>query len=200
MDWLTPLTGIVGVVVGALTSYASTHQVQKRQLADARLAREEAERAAVVAANAGALTALLGYVRKMPPDSTLVDVPSAAHGQLAEREQAWAKELDEYLEPARVAALEVRDEQLRTLLLDGLTWIHAWDWIDLDPYRRSREWLMQGTIQHLISCVFAWRRGDARMPEPNGAYARYKEAWEYEEERQRIEAEENEAERRGQRH
>ncbi|MET9716280.1 hypothetical protein ABZZ46_12810 [Streptomyces rochei] len=67
MDWLTPLTGFVSVVVGAATSYASTHLAQKQQLADSRLARDEAERAAVVAANAQALTALLGHIRKMLP-------------------------------------------------------------------------------------------------------------------------------------
>ncbi|MFG2604644.1 hypothetical protein ACGFT2_13980 [Streptomyces sp. NPDC048514] len=136
----------------------------------------------------------------MPPDSTLADVPSDTYEQLAKREQAWGKELHEYLEPARLAALEVRDEELRTLLVDGLTRIHDWDWIDLGLYRRSREWLITGTIHHLISCLFAWKRGDAQMPEPNGHCSRYKEAWEYEEERRRIEAEEVEAERRGQRH
>ncbi|MGW5582457.1 hypothetical protein [Streptomyces sp. NPDC003857] len=196
MDWLTPLTGFVGVVVGAVTSYASTHQAQKQQLADARMAREEAERVAVAAANAEALTALLGHLRKMPPDSTFEDIRSAEHEQLAAREQAWSKELFEYLELARVAALGVRSERLRTLLLEGLAWIHDWEWVELGLYRRSREWLMQGTIQHLMDCLFAWRRGDAAMPKPNGRYSRYKEAWEYAEEKRRIDAEEAEAERR----
>ncbi|MFB7333594.1 hypothetical protein ACFC00_18335 [Streptomyces adustus] len=198
MDWITPLTGLVGVFVGAVTSYASTHQVQKRQLADARFAREEAERAAVVAANAQALTALVGHIRKMPPDSTLADVPSAEYDELSDREQVWSKELFEYLEPARVAALEVRDEYLRTLLIDDLARIQDWDWVDLGPHRRVREWLLADTVQHLIACIFAWRRGDAEMPEPTGRYKRYKEAWEYEEERRRIEAEEMQTARRSQ--
>ncbi|MFJ3580974.1 hypothetical protein ACIPPS_01885 [Streptomyces sp. NPDC090127] len=190
MDWLTPLTGLVGVLVGAATSYLSTHQAQKQQLEDARLVREETGRIATVAANAHALTALLGHVRKMPPDSALNDYASAEYDQLLAAEQSWAQELLEYLEPARVAALEVRDEQLRTLLTDGLGWIHDWEWVELGPYRRSREWLMQGTIHHLLECVFAWRRCDVALPEPNGRYLRYKEAWEYAEEVRRISFEE----------
>lgn len=193
MDWLTPLTGLVGVVVGAATSYVSTHQAQKQQLADARLARDEADRAAVVAANAQALTALLSHIRKMPPDSSLPEVATAEYEQLAAQEEVWWKELLEYMEPARVAALEVRDEELRTLIVDGLTWIHECQYFNLGPYRRSREWLLMGTVHHLIACVFAWRRGDADMPEPNGRYKRLKEAWEYEEEVRRIEAEERDA-------
>jgi hypothetical protein len=190
MDWLTPLTGFVGVVVGAATSYASTHQAQKQQLADARLARDEAERAAVVAANAQALTALLGHIRKMPPDSSLPEVQPADYEQLLMSEEAWWSELLEYIEPARVAALEVRDEELRTLIVEGLTWIHDCQYLNLGLYRRSRDWLLMGTVHHLIACVFSWRRGDAAMPEPNGRYKRLKEAWEYDEEVRRIEAEE----------
>ncbi|MFF5918610.1 hypothetical protein ACFY8C_09705 [Streptomyces flavochromogenes] len=193
MDWITPLTGFVGVVVGAATSYASTRQTQKQQLADARLARDEAERAAVVAANAQALTALLGHIRKMPPASSLPEVAAAEYEQLVAREEAWWKELLEYMEPARVAALEVRDEELRSLIIDGLMWIHECQYFNLGPYGRSREWLLMGTVHHLIACLFAWRRSDPAMPEPNGRYKRLKEAWEYEEEVRRIEAEEREA-------
>ncbi|MFB9509949.1 hypothetical protein ACFFS2_32625 [Streptomyces aurantiacus] len=193
MDWLTPLTGLVGVVAGAATSYASTHQAQKQQLADARLAREEAERAAVAAANAQALTALLGHIRKAPPDSSLLDVPSGDSEELAAREEDWWKDLLEYIEPAQVAALEVRDVEVRTLIVEGLTLIHDSRYYNLGVYRRSREWLLMGTVHHLIACVFAWRRDDSTMPEPNGRYKRLKEAWEYEEEVRRIEAEERES-------
>ncbi|MEV7243373.1 hypothetical protein AB0N92_19300 [Streptomyces sp. NPDC093248] len=195
MDWITPLTGLVGVLVGAATSYASTHQALKRQLADARLVRSEADRAAVVAANAQALTALLGHIRKMPSDCSSSDVPTTEYEHLLAREEAWWSESLEYIEPARVAALQVRDENLRVLLVDGLTWIQDCQFLNLGPYRRSRDWLMMGTIHHLIACVFAWRRGDASMPEPNGRYKRLKEAWEYDEEVRRIEAEEREAAR-----
>ncbi|WP_327409900.1 hypothetical protein OG458_28530 [Streptomyces sp. NBC_01281] len=193
MDWLTPLTGFVGVVVGAATSYVSTHQTQKQQLADARLARDEAERAAVVAANAQALTALLSHIRNMPPDSSLPEVQRAEYEQLFAREEAWWNEMLEYIEPARVAALEVRNEELRTLIVDGLTWIHDCHYFDLGLYQRSREWMLMGTVHHLIACVFSWRRGDTAMPEPNGRYKRLKEVWEYEEEVRRIEAAEREA-------
>ncbi|MEU9403163.1 hypothetical protein [Streptomyces sp. NPDC048242] len=198
MDWLTPLTGLVGVVVGAVMSYASTHQVQKRQLADARLAREEADRAAVVAANVQALTALLGHIHKMPLDDTVAEVTSSEHDQHSNREQAWSKELLEYLEPARVAALDVRDEHLRALLIDDLARVHEWEWVDFGLYRQIREGLLADTVHHLIACVFAWRRDDAEMPKPNNRYERYKAVWEYEEERRRIELEEIEAARRRQ--
>ncbi|MFD9394783.1 hypothetical protein ACFWBB_29815 [Streptomyces sp. NPDC060000] len=60
MDWVSPLSGIVGVVVGGAITLRGSKAALDRQLADAKAARTDAERIAVSNGLSNALTKLVG--------------------------------------------------------------------------------------------------------------------------------------------
>ncbi|MFE9764774.1 hypothetical protein ACFYPC_09625 [Streptomyces sp. NPDC005808] len=172
MDWLSPVSGLVGALVGAGLSYFGTHRAQVKALEDARQARLEAKQDTAVATLADTFGKLQRHVR---------DVPGARERGLDAEESAaftaaretWDQELEDLTAPARVAVGVIRDEALRARLYQTLDLLDGWQSGLEYAYRggaRSRAWVLRGVLAHAVACVGAWQREEP-MPEPNDAYS-----------------------------
>lgn len=198
MDWLSPVTGLVGVVIGGGIGLRGSKAVADRQLADAQQAREDAERIAVVAVLAKALGMLLEKADQIPKDQFRF---SEGHEEDFEQQlaadHAWELQWQPLLRPARMAALEVRDQALRGLLLEGLNYVQSLDMMEYAFFRKSRTWVLTEAVTHMIECAYAWRlREDLPPASPafsrvQDSYQQKTEEWEY-----TMQAQDEERERR----
>jgi hypothetical protein len=180
MDWIAPLTGLVGAGVGAAASVYTTVRVLKHQLADARQARREAEQIAVVGSLSQALAALHKHARGIPVDlrhrRDLPDRPQAMQ-RFFEEEREWDKPWMELLRTARTAALGIRDAEPRQRVLNGLTYLGNVNALEYATYGKDRSWVLRRTIDDMEECVYAWRRGDAELPAPSEVYKDVEDSW-----------------------
>ncbi len=172
MDWLSPVSGLVGALVGAAATYGGTRQAQHKALADARRARLEAKQDTAVATLADTFGKLQRHVRDVPGvrERGLDAEESAA---FTAARQTWDQKLGDLTAPARIAVGVIRDEALRARLYQTLDLLDAWQSGLEYAYRggaRSRAWVLRGVISHAVECVGAWQREEP-MPEPNHAYS-----------------------------
>ncbi|WP_126900575.1 hypothetical protein [Streptomyces sp. WAC 01325] len=175
MDWISPVSGLVGALVGAGLSYLGTHRAQAKALADARLARLQAKQDQAVTALAETFGNLQKHVREVPGDwEPGMDVEATA--ALTAARAAWDGQLQDFIAPARLAIGVIRDKKLRHRLNETMNLLEEWDrGLVYAFYRRSRVGVLHGVITHAVDCVGAWQREDA-MPEPNHAFRKARES------------------------
>ncbi|MFF1318052.1 hypothetical protein ACFVZZ_01225 [Streptomyces chartreusis] len=199
MDWLSPLSGLVGALVGAAASYLGTHQAQARALIDARQARVEAKQDAAVLLLSDGFAQLRRHIRTVP-EYTRRAMDEQDLQQLVAAEAAWDHQLHDLLGPVRIAAETMRDEKLRGRLEEVVSMLEQWEYeLEYAYFQNQRTWILGGIVDHAVACVGAWQREDA-MPEPNTAYRRAKQSVEVREEEWRLtrEAQEEELRRQAQ--
>ncbi|MFF1272708.1 hypothetical protein ACFVZC_04735 [Streptomyces marokkonensis] len=200
MDWISPVSGLVGALVGAAASYLGTHRAQVKALADARQARLEAKQDTAVATLADTFGKLQRHVR---------DVPGARERGLDPKESAaftaarlaWDQKLEDLTAPARIAVGVIRDEALREHLYQALDLLDGWQSGLEYAYRggaHSRAWVLRGVLSHAVECVGAWQREEP-LPEPNQAYCDAVESMELKREEHELTAQ-AEAEYRREQH
>ncbi|OEJ21624.1 hypothetical protein AS594_39550 [Streptomyces agglomeratus] len=97
------------------------------------------------------------------------------------------------LRAMKVGALEVRHEALRLKLLSALKYVHDLHVLEYASYGRSRRWVLSGVVEDMTQAVFAWRRGERALPEPNGAYQAAKNSFDTKMEEWEIVREDEEA-------
>lgn len=181
MDWISPLSGLVGAIAGAAASYLGTHQAQARALKDARQARVEAKQDAAVALLANGFAELHRLIRSVP-EASHPNLSMQGLQDLAEAEAAWDRQLHDLLGPVRIAIETMRDQELRSRLQEVVRLLQQWeDALEYAYHRSRRAWVLGGIVDHAVACVGAWQREDA-MPEPNWAFRKAKESAELREE------------------
>lgn len=169
MDWLSPVSGLVGALVGAAASYFGTHKAQAKALEDAKQARLEAKQDAAVAALADTFGQLQRHVRHVP-QARERGLDREQLEQLAAVRQAWDQELEDIIGPARIAVEAIRNEDLRALLHEAMELLDSWQsGLEYAYHGRSRSWVLSGVISHAVACVGAWQR-EERLPEPSFAF------------------------------
>ncbi|MEU5332121.1 hypothetical protein AB0G51_02145 [Streptomyces asoensis] len=175
MDWLSPLSGLVGAVVGAAASYLGTHQAQARALKDARRARVDAKQDAAVVLLGNGFAELHRHIRSMP-DPSPPDMDVNELQELAAMEAAWDRQLHDLLSPVRIAVETMRNKELRARLQEAVRLLEQWEYeIEYAYFRSRREWVLGGIVDHAVACIGAWQREDV-MPEINWAFRRAKES------------------------
>src|SRR5689334_12891634 len=111
MDWLSPVSGLVGALVGAGVSYLATRQAQASTVADARDARLQAKQDQAVTALAAAFNGLHQHVRHVPNNREQA-VGSEEVAALRATRDAWDEQLQAHIAPARIAIGVIRDSDL----------------------------------------------------------------------------------------
>ncbi|MEU6733316.1 hypothetical protein ABZ929_08925 [Streptomyces physcomitrii] len=173
MDWLSPVSGLVGALVGAGAGYFGTRQAQSRALAAERQARLDAKQDVATATLSDTFGKLQRHVREVPgPHELAPHTEEFAESDAAER--TWDQKLEDLTAPARIAVGVLRDEALRARLHQSLDLLDAWQSGLEYAYRgrasaRSRAWVLRGILSHAVECVGAWQREEP-LPEPNEAY------------------------------
>ncbi|MFF2250350.1 hypothetical protein [Streptomyces sp. NPDC058142] len=197
MDWISPLSGLVGAIAGAAASYLGTHQAQARAIKDARQTRVEAKQDAAVLLLSNGFAELHRHIRSMP-EASQPDLYMEALQELAAAEAVWDRQLHDLLGPVRIAVETMRNKELRDRLQEGVSLLEQWEHELEYAYHQSRRaWVLGGIVDHAAACVGAWQREDA-MPEPNSAYRRAKESVEAHEEEWQLTLEAREEEQREQ--
>ncbi|WP_435238208.1 hypothetical protein [Streptomyces sp. YPW6] len=175
MDWLSPVSGLVGALVGAGVSYLATHQAQAKALADARQARLQAKQDQAVTTLAAAFGELHQHVRSVPADYGPGMSDEAAAALTAAR-KTWDERLQDHIAPARLAIGVIRDSKVRHRLKEAMNLLEVWDsGLVYAFHGRSRVWVLRGVISHAVDCVGAWQREEP-LPEPNRAFAEARES------------------------
>jgi hypothetical protein len=180
MDWISPVSGLIGALVGATATYVGTHQAQAKALAHARQARLEAKQDTAVATLADTFGKLQRHVRDVPgAQERGLDTEESAAFTAAR--QTWDQKLEDLTAPARIAVGVLRDEALRARLYQTLDLLDSWQSGLEYAYRggaRSRAWVLRGVLSHAVECVGAWQREEP-LPEPNHAYSEAVESLEW---------------------
>ncbi|MEU5000049.1 hypothetical protein [Streptomyces sp. NPDC021622] len=172
MDWLSPVSGLVGAMFGAAATFGATHHAQNKALADARQARLQAKQDQAVTTLAKAFSDLHKHVRSVPDEkSTDTSV-----------RQKWDEELQDHIAPARLAISVIREEEVRHRLNEAMTLLEAWKGGLMYAFHgRSRAWVLRGVVSHAVDCVGAWQREEP-LPEPNRMFAEARESLELKQE------------------
>lgn len=183
MDWLSPVSALLGALVGACASFFGSRLALKQQLEDARLAREDAERKAVVGALSTTLAALLEQAAKAPQDASCqrAEKDPGEYRRVFAAKKAWDVDWQPLVHAARIAALEVRQEDVRNRLITALKYLADWRDLEYADHGRIRAWVLRGVIDHLIESVFAWRRGE-QLPDVSQIFITVAEAWQLKQE------------------
>ncbi|QKW27776.1 hypothetical protein HUT11_17865 [Streptomyces seoulensis] len=175
MDWISPVSGLVGALVGAGLSYLGTHRAQAKALADARSARLEAKQDQAVATLAETFRDLQKHVRETPSEWE-PGIDAAATAAATAARQAWDKNLQDFIAPARLAIGVMRDKKLRYRLKETMDLLEEWDrGLVYAFHGRSRAWVLREVIAHAVECVGAWQREET-LPEPNYAFREARES------------------------
>lgn len=175
MDWLSPVSGLVGALVGAGLSYLATHRAQTKALADARQARLEAKQDQAVTTLAKAFADLHRHVQSVPEDRE-PGMSAEDAAALTSARQAWDEKLQDHIAPARLAIGVIRDRKVRNRLNEAMTLLEMWDsGLVYAFHGRSRVWVLRGVISHAVDCVGAWQREET-LPEPNRAFGQARES------------------------
>ncbi|GIJ57156.1 hypothetical protein [Virgisporangium aurantiacum] len=194
MDWLSPVSGFVGTVVGAGVSYFATRQAQANTVADARQARLQAKQDQAVTALAAAFGALHQHARHVPNDRERWTGNEEAAALRATCD-TWNEQLQNHIAPARIAIGVIRDSHLRHRLDEAMKLLETWNsGLENAFHGRDRVWLLRGIIAHAVDCVGAWQREEP-LPEPNHAFARARDSLATKEDEWEAEAEAREEER-----
>ncbi|MEU7426691.1 hypothetical protein [Streptomyces sp. NPDC040750] len=163
MDWLSPLSGLVGAIAGAAASYLGTHQAQARAIKDARQTRVEAKQDAAVLLLSHGFAELHRHVRSVP-EASQPDLDVEALQELAAAEAAWDRQLHDLLGPVRIAVETMRNKELRDRLQEAVSLLEQWEYELEYAYRRSRRvWVLGG----IVTLWRASELGSERMRCPN---------------------------------
>ncbi|MET4640620.1 hypothetical protein ABID95_000320 [Streptomyces atratus] len=174
MDWISPVSGLVGALVGAGLSYLGTHRAQAKALADARSARLQAKQDQAVATLAETFGVLQRHVREIPGEWE-PGMEAGATAAVAAARQAWDEKLQDFIAPARLAIGVIRDKKLRHRK-ETMNLLEEWDsGLVYAFHGRSRAGVLRGMIAHAVECVGAWQREEA-LPEPNHAFREARES------------------------
>ncbi|GGK30159.1 hypothetical protein GCM10011583_72600 [Streptomyces camponoticapitis] len=181
MDWISPLTGHLGVFIGAAISLIGSKRVADQQPTDAQAARDATERIAVASALSTTLAALFAKARQVPHDafpyrSPRGDSEEQQYARQRAAEKVWEEEWWPLLRDTRMAALEVRDHGLRELLADAVRYREDLDVMEVALHGRHRALVVSRTVDHVIECVFAWRRGE-NLPAQTEDFEAMKGSW-----------------------
>lgn len=175
MDWISPVSGLVGALVGAAATYGGTRQAQNKALEDARQARREGKQDQAVTTLAEAFGELHKHVRNVPGDWE-PGMSTEDRDVLTAARQTWDEELQDHIAPARLAIGVIRDSKVRHRLNEAMNLLEVWDsGLVYAFHGRSRVWVLRGVISHAVDCVGAWQR-EAELPEPNAAFLRARES------------------------
>ncbi|WP_405803754.1 hypothetical protein OG729_01590 [Streptomyces sp. NBC_00210] len=148
MDWLSPVSGLVGALVGAAATYVGAHQAQARALAEARQARLEAKQDTAVATLADTFGKLQRHIRDVP-GARERGLDAEASAEFTAARQTWDQKLEDLTGPARIAVGVIRDEAVRARLRETLDVLDAWQSGLEYAYRggaRSRAWVLRGVL------------------------------------------------------
>ncbi|MFG2775942.1 hypothetical protein [Streptomyces sp. NPDC048350] len=197
MDSISPVSGLVGAVVGASASSITTVRVLKAQLSDARMARADAERASIVASLAKGLEALEEHARLVPEKTQRPRGEDAREFRMRqhEAEKQWEGIWHVKLHAVKIGALEIRHEVLRGRLLDNIKYGDSLHMLEYATHEHGRRWVLRGLVEDMTQCLFAWRREEPDLPEPQRAVREAKESFEQKTEEWEINAEAEEADR-----
>ncbi|MFJ2651820.1 hypothetical protein ACIO1C_34485 [Streptomyces sp. NPDC087420] len=175
MDWISPVSGLVGALVGAAATYSGTRQAQNKALEDTRQARREAKQDQAVVTLATAFGDLHQHVRSVPDDRE-PGMATEAAAALKVARQTWDERLQDHIAPARLAIGVIRDSKVRSRLNEAMTLLEAWDsGLVYAFHGRSRVWVLRGVVSHAVDCVGAWQR-EEQLPEPNPAFTKARES------------------------
>lgn len=175
MDWLSPVSGLVGALFGAAATYGGTRQAQNKALADARQARLEAKQDQAVATLAKAFGDLHQHVRGVP-DDWKPGMSAEATAALTAARQTWDEKLQDHIAPARLAIGVIRDRKVRHRLKEAMNLLEVWDsGLVYAFHGRPRVWVLHGVVAHAVDTVGAWQREEA-LPEPNRAFTEARES------------------------
>jgi hypothetical protein len=179
MDWLPQIFTLAGVGFGAGLGFLQTRYAMDRKLAEDRLTRDEAERTAVVAALATSLSGLLDQAASIPEDTVhqLDRFDRDVFDKLRAAESAWDRQWQPLVRIARMAALEVRDDELRGRLVTSLRHLADWEMLDHAFHGKARSWVLRGVVDEMVESVFAWRRGQP-LPSATPRIDALSAAWE----------------------
>ncbi|MEV8534689.1 hypothetical protein [Streptomyces sp. NPDC051211] len=197
MDWISPVSGLVGALLGASASTVTAVLVLKAQLSDARTARADAERANVVASLAKELEALEDHARRVPEDTNPPRGDDVREFRMRQREaeKQWEGIWRSKAHPVRVGALQIKQEELRHRLLDSLKYGESLHMLEYATHQHGRRWVLRGLVEDMTQSLFAWRRGEADLPKPNRAFKEAEESFDLKTEEWQMTAEAEEADR-----
>ncbi|MCX5612975.1 hypothetical protein OHB39_36300 [Streptomyces sp. NBC_00047] len=169
----------------------------KEQLSDARTARADVERAGVVASLAADLQALEEHARLVPEDTNPPRGEDVGEFRMRQREaeKQWKDPWRGKLRQVKIGALHIKDEKLRRRLIDGLRYGASLHMLEYATHHRSRRWVLCGLVDDMTQSLFAWRRGEAELPDPNRAFEVAKESFDLKAEEGQMIAEAEEEDR-----
>ncbi|QQM38627.1 hypothetical protein [Streptomyces liliifuscus] len=167
MDWVSPLSGLVGALIGGGASlYGGRAQVRAQldlknaEMVAASAEQEDAERGRIAAALGPRLLELTRVYRAV-----------GAEFSDGRENPDWPM----LVMDAELAALEIPDRELRELMADALKAVEHWSSSFRNVNGRPSR-LIPVVLDHLMQCLFAWRRGD-ELPEPSQAFENAQESW-----------------------
>ncbi|MDX3777501.1 hypothetical protein [Streptomyces europaeiscabiei] len=177
MEWISPVSGLVGALVGAAATYGGTRQAQNKALEDARQARREAKQDQAVATLATGFGDLHQHIRSVPDDWEPGMSTEEAAALTAVR-QTWDERLQDHIAPVRLAIGVIRERKVSRRLNEAMNLLEVWDsGLAYAFHGRSRVWVLRGVVSHAVDCVGAWQREEA-LPEPNRAFREARESLE----------------------
>lgn len=167
MDWISPASGLVGALIGGGASLYVTrlsHRAQMElkgvEIHAAQLDREDAARGRIAAVLGPRLAAMARLLRE-----------EGIEFDDGRENPDWPLLVME----AELAALEIPDRQLRELFTGSLFALqHSAS--SFQYLNRAPQVAIPPLLDHLVQCLFAWRRGDPQ-PEPSQAFEDATEAW-----------------------
>ncbi|MFF2305972.1 hypothetical protein ACFVVP_26120 [Streptomyces sp. NPDC058128] len=67
--------------------------------------------------------------------------------------------------------------------------------LEYATHNHGRRWVLRGLVEDMTQCLFAWRRDEKGLPEPQRAFMEAKDSFELKEEEWEMIAEAEEADR-----
>ncbi|MCX5326328.1 hypothetical protein [Streptomyces sp. NBC_00120] len=177
MDWISPVSGLVGALVGGGVSLYGTRMTLITQL-DAQYRQTHmsleqaaaAERGRITDLLAPRLVALIEHVREWR-ERPAIDPEHPNYPPYSGFEDEWLRRLMD----AQLAALEIPRDDVRDLFTEAFE-SFRW-WRSSTAAVRSPFDAMEDVIEYLVMCLFAFRR-DVPVPEPTGGMEGARSGWE----------------------
>ncbi|WP_433860209.1 hypothetical protein [Streptomyces kronopolitis] len=180
MDWISPVSGLVGALIGGGVSMYGTRMTLSTQL-DAQYRQTHLDLEKAAAAERGRITdllaprlvALIDHLREWQ-ERPATD-PERPHApEYAGFNAEWRRRLMD----AQLAALEIPRDDVRDLFTEAFESFRWWrsSTAAIDPLHGPLE-SMEDVIEYLVMCLFAFRR-DVPVPEPTDGMKIARRSWE----------------------
>jgi hypothetical protein len=161
VGWIGGLSGLGGAVVGATGAIWASWLQRKHERRQAQEGREAAQHDAAYNDAVQAVLKIKDLFRRKWRD---------AH------EEDWEHQLYAELDRLRLAALSFRSPTLRQRLEEGAETLRAWQGVThTRQHRADRPRLVNRTVEHLITVLGDYRRGEA-IPQPPEEYTDARDA------------------------